>query len=160
MKIQVAGKKEDSLVNGEGMRFVLFVSGCKHNCEGCHNKEMQNFLYGDTWDTNDIFNIIKENISYIDGVTFSGGEPLEQSEALIDIAKRIKNELGLNIWCYTGYVLEDVLSGTDNSKKELLQYVDVLVDGKFDNSKTKDALYYTGSSNQRIINLNNSNYNK
>ena len=132
MNIQLAGKKENSLVNGEGMRYVIFVSGCSHNCEGCQNKEMSNYNYGDKWDTNDVFDLIKNNIDFVDGVTYSGGDPINQSEALIKLSQRIKNELHINIWCYTGYTLEYIKMDTIPFAKELLQYIDVLVDGKFE----------------------------
>ena len=87
MKIQIAGKIEDSLVNGEGMRMVIFTSGCKHNCEGCHNKPMQSFSYGDEWDVDELFNYIKNNCDLIDGITYSGGDPFEQSTSLIYLSK-------------------------------------------------------------------------
>lgn len=154
MKIQLAGKKENSLVNGDGMRYTIFLSGCSHNCEGCHNKEMQNYSYGDSWDTNDLFEMVKSNIDYIDGVTFSGGDPMMQPEAVYELAKRFKEELNINIWLYTGFLLEDIQSDLIRSK--ILNYLDVLVDGKFKkellNSTTKR---YVGSENQRIIYLNN-----
>lgn len=154
MKIQLAGKKENSLVNGDGMRYTIFLSGCSHNCEGCHNKEMQNYSYGDSWDTNDLFEMVKSNIDYIDGITFSGGDPMMQPEAVYELAKRFKEELNINIWLYTGFLLEDIQSDLIRSK--ILNYLDVLVDGKFKkellNSTTKR---YVGSENQRIIYLNN-----
>ena len=152
MKIQIAGKIEDSLVNGEGMRMVIFTSGCKHNCEGCHNKPMQDFNYGDQWDVDELFNYIKDNSDLIDGITYSGGDPIEQIEPIIYLSKRIKKELNLSIWCYTGYTLEQI---NNSSNKELLKYIDVLVDGKFLKDKKENALKYTGSSNQRIIYLKN-----
>ena len=159
MKIQIAGKIEDSLVNGEGMRMVIFTSGCKHNCEGCHNKPMQSFSYGDEWDVDELFNYIKNNCDLIDGITYSGGDPFEQSTSLIYLSKLIKEELNLSIWCYTGYTLEEINNSLDN-KKELLKYIDVLVDGKIMQDKKENALKYTGSSNQRIIYLKDGKVNK
>ena len=159
MKIQIAGKIEDSLVNGEGMRMVIFTSGCKHNCEGCHNKPMQSFFYWDEWDVDELFNYIKNNCDLIDGITYSGGDPFEQSTSLIYLSKLIKEELNLSIWCYTGYTLEEINNSLDN-KKELLKYIDVLVDGKFMQDKKENALKYTGSSNQRIIYLKDGKVNK
>ena len=152
MKIQIAGKIEDSLVNGDGMRMVIFTSGCKHNCEGCHNKPMQDFNYGDQWDVDELFNYIKDNSDLIDGITYSGGDPIEQIKPIIYLSKRIKTELNLSIWCYTGYTLEQI---NNSSNKELLKYIDVLVDGKFLKDRKENALKYTGSSNQRIIYLKN-----
>jgi anaerobic ribonucleoside-triphosphate reductase activating protein len=152
MKIQIAGKIENSMVNGKGMRFVLFMSGCKHNCLGCHNKAMQDFKYGDQWEIDELFEYIKNHSDLVSGITYSGGDPFEQSEALSILSKRIKDELNKDIWCYTGYILEDLLAMSD-SKRELLKYIDVLVDGKFEQDKIDNAPRYAGSSNQRIIKL-------
>ena len=159
-KIQIAGKIEDSLVNGDGMRMVIFVSGCKHNCKGCHNKPMQDFNYGDEWDIDELFNYVKDNCNLIDGITFSGGDPFEWSEQLTYLAKRIKTELKLNIWSYTGYTIEQINESNDKNKIELLHSIDTLVDGMFEIDNMTDALKYTGSANQRIIYLNNGNIEK
>lgn len=155
MKIRIAGKIEDSLVNGDGIRFVLFTSGCKHRCPGCHNVAMQDFDYGDEWEINDLFDYIKNHTGLAKGITYSGGDPLEQSEPLIMLSKRIKKELGLSIWCYTGYTLDDILESSDINKKELLKYIDVLIDGKFELKNQSEALRFTGSTNQNIIHLDN-----
>lgn len=153
MLIQLAGKKENSLVNGEGMRYVVFTSGCKHHCNDCQNELMQDFKYGDACDTDDLFELIKDNADYINGVTYSGGDPIEQSEALISLSKRIKEELHINIWCYTGYSLEYIQSDSIPFANELLKYIDVLVDGLFEKDNIKNALKFTGSTNQRLIYL-------
>lgn len=155
MKIRISGKLENSLVNGDGMRFVLFMSGCKHNCPGCHNEEMQSFDYGDEWELDELFDYIKNHMSLANGITYSGGDPMEQSEALLELSKRLKNELNINIWCYTGYSLESIRRSSSNSMKELLKYVDVLIDGKFEIDNMTSALRFTGSANQRIIHLSN-----
>ena len=88
----------------------------------------------------------------IKGVTFSGGEPFEQAEALHELALKIK-EKGLDIWCYTGYKIEDIINSGDDKKIALLKEVDILVDGKFDKNLVDNPLKYTGSSNQRIIDV-------
>lgn len=150
MKLRVAGFLDNTMVNGQGLRSALFVSGCNHNCVGCHNKEMQNFNYGEDIDINEVFNRIKSNVPLIKGVTFSGGEPFEQPKSLVFLAKMIKRE-NLNIWCYTGYTFEQILESKDKDKLELLKQIDVLIDGKFKENLTDRALKYTGSSNQRII---------
>lgn len=155
MKIQMSGTIECSLVNGEGMRFVLFTSGCKHHCKGCHNSETWSFDYGEAKDVNDIFEQIKENVPLIKGVTYSGGDPMEQPEALIELSKRIKNELNINIWCYTGYTVEEILNGSDDNKKELLKHIDILIDGKFEEDNIENAIKFAGSANQRKIHLEN-----
>lgn len=151
MNLQVAGFLEHSTVNGEGFRSVLFVSGCYHNCPDCQNKEMQDFSYGEKTSIQTIYEYILKNKPLLDGVTFSGGEPFEQSEALSLLAKLIKQE-GLSLWCYSGYTYE-VLS-KDPGKMCLLEQVDVLVDGPFIKEKANSELKYRGSSNQHIYALN------
>ncbi len=150
MNLQVAGFLDHSTVNGKGFRSVLFVSGCYHNCPGCQNKAMQNFSYGEQTSIQTIYAYILKNKPLIDGVTFSGGEPFEQSEPLALLAKLIKQE-GLSLWCYSGYTYK-VLSG-DPSKICLLDQVDVLVDGPFIKEKANTELKYRGSSNQHIYAL-------
>lgn len=152
MKLQVAGFLDNSLVNGKGLRAVLFVSGCNHNCRGCHNQEMQNFNYGQSMDISQVLARIKENIPIITGVTFSGGEPFDQPHPLCKIAQSIK-ALGLNLWCYTGYTFEQIKNSHDPDKQKLLEYIDVLVDGPFVEKLKENAPKYTGSRNQRIIKL-------
>lgn len=159
MQIQIAGFLDNSLTNGKGLRSVVFVSGCCHKCPGCHNKPMQNFEYGDLVDVSEVFSRIKENIPIIRGVTFSGGEPFEQPKPLVELAKMVKKE-GLDIWCYTGYTFEEIMTSNDKDKLELLSNVDILVDGKFKKVLTEGALKYTGSKNQRIIDVKQSLKNK
>lgn len=156
--VQVAGFLDNSLVNGKGMRSVLFVSGCRHGCPGCHNKAAQDFCYGDKVHVDRIFNRIEDNVPLISGVTFSGGEPFEQAEVLATLARRIKNELKLDIWCYSGYVFEEISarSKENSSIRELLECVDVLVDGKFEIENKRDGLKYRGSSNQRVVDVKRS----
>jgi len=150
--LQVAGFLDNSLVNGDGLRSVLFVSGCRHQCPGCHNKAMQDFRYGDAVSLEDILNRIKNNIPLIKGVTFSGGDPFEHAEALSELADSIR-ALGLNIWCYSGYTYEEIAGSRDEKKLNLLKKIDVLVDGRFEKNLMDGALKYTGSRNQRIIRI-------
>lgn len=153
MQLQVAGFLDNSLVNGKGIRSVLFVSGCRHNCNGCHNREMQSYEYGDKVDIRDIYERIVSNMPLVKGVTFSGGEPFDKATELNTLAKMLK-EKGLNIWCYTGYNLEDIIENKKNTQwKELLKNIDVLVDGKFDQEKMNNSCKYIGSVNQRIIDV-------
>ncbi len=150
--LRVAGFLDNSLVNGEGLRSVLFVSGCRHNCNGCHNEAMQDFSYGDTVSLKEILDRIESNMPLIKGVTFSGGDPFEHAEVLGDLADRIR-DMGLSIWCYSGYTYEEIMGSNDESKIGLLNKIDVLVDGKFEASKKKGAPKYAGSSNQRVLKL-------
>lgn len=158
-KVKVGGFLDNSLVNGKGLRSVLFVSGCKHNCVGCHNEELKCFTYGEEQEIETVYKRIKNNLPLIKGVTFSGGDPMEQPLELAKLAKRVK-ELGLNIWCYTGYTFEDIINGSDDSKKELLKNIDILVDGPFVEDLKKDGLKFKGSINQRIIDVKESFKNK
>ena len=150
MKFQIGGFLENSLVNGEGIRSVIFVSGCTHNCEGCQNEFMQDFDYGDSVSINDILQKIKKCMPIIKGVTFSGGEPFESAIALSKLSEGVGG-LGLNIWCYSGYTFEEIAHSGDSDKLRLLELIDVLVDGKFHEKLRLGSSRYTGSSNQRII---------
>lgn len=151
MKIQLAGIIETSINNGEGIRKVIFAQGCKHNCKGCFNPDTHDFNSGYTCDTKKIIDRIN-NDYMIDGVTFSGGDPFEQAEAFAEIAKNIKPDL--NIWCYTGYTLDQIKNNINKPGwEDLLNNIDVIVDGKFEEDKKDRNLKYRGSSNQNIINL-------
>lgn len=150
IKLQVAGFLDNSLVNGKGMRSVVFVSGCSHNCKNCQNKTMQDYSYGDNVTVYDVLERIKSNIPIITGVTFSGGEPFDQAEALSELAAEIK-KLGLNIWSYTGYTYEEILKSGDKNKLKLLRKIDTLVDGPFIEELKEGAPKYMGSTNQRIV---------
>lgn len=152
MNLQVAGFLDHSAVNGIGFRSVLFVSGCHHACPKCHNKDMQDFNYGESIAIDDIFKRIIKNAPLLDGVTFSGGEPFEQCEGLIALAKLIKAQQ-LNIWCYSGYTYDQLVN--DPNKKCLLNLIDVLVDGPFIEALANSNLKYRGSSNQHIYELSN-----
>jgi anaerobic ribonucleoside-triphosphate reductase activating protein len=157
LKLQVAGFLDNSLVNGTGLRSVVFVSGCNHNCKGCQNQAMQDFNYGEKIEVDDIFKRISGNIPLIKGVTFSGGEPFEQAQALAVLASEVKAE-NLTIWCYTGYTYEYIISNLDSREgfKELIELVDVLIDGRFEESSADPTLKFRGSRNQRIIDVKKS----
>lgn len=158
MKIRLATSEiqPDSVVDGEGIRAVIWTQGCSHNCPGCHNPETHSFTSGYVVDTSDIKEQIK-NLTFHTGVTFSGGDPLMQPAACLEIAKYAK-ELGLDVWCYTGFTFEELMIAMKAKPviKEFLNYVDVLIDGKFKiEEKTYDAIF-RGSSNQRILDVKKS----
>ncbi|MBU3189081.1 anaerobic ribonucleoside-triphosphate reductase activating protein [Clostridium bowmanii] len=155
MKLQIGGFLDNSLVNGAGLRSVIFVSGCCHNCKNCHNNAMQHFDYGDSTSIDDILEKLVKNMPIISGVTFSGGEPFESSLALSKLSEEIRT-LGLNIWCYSGYTYEEIIHSEDSNKRRLLSLIDVLIDGEFHEELKEDASKYTGSSNQRIIDVQKS----
>lgn len=140
----------DSVVDGEGMRTVVFFAGCPHQCKGCHNPESWNGRNGKNIS---IENIYKELMSNpLTDVTFSGGEPFIQADQLVKLARLLK-EGGKNIWIYSGFTLEEILSHPNTSYQKLLSLCDVLVDGKFELDKRDITLPFRGSSNQRIIPL-------
>ncbi|MDR7240582.1 anaerobic ribonucleoside-triphosphate reductase activating protein [Neobacillus drentensis] len=138
----------DSIVDGKGLRTVIFFAGCPHFCQACHNSQSWNRENGLEWTEEAIFMEIMKN--ELTNVTFSGGEPFLQSRQIIPLAQRLKRE-GKNIWCYTGYQYEELTQFPDHVS--LLNEIDVLVDGKFDLTKRDLSLDYKGSSNQRVINV-------
>lgn len=154
--IKVAGIVKESIVDGPGIRLVVFGQGCKHHCPGCHNPESHSFEGGELMEIDSIMELVKEN-PLLDGVTLSGGDPFEQSESFAILAKKVK-ELGLNIITYTGYTYEEILDNIDliPGWKKLLYSTDILVDGKFEIDKKSLMLKFKGSSNQRIIDVNKS----
>ncbi|MDO4731454.1 MAG: anaerobic ribonucleoside-triphosphate reductase activating protein [Clostridia bacterium] len=151
MKIRLSGVIKQSVVDGPGIRFVIFSQGCFHNCKNCHNPQTHDINGGYITDTDNIINEIKKN-PLISGVTFSGGEPFLQAYEFSYLAREI-HKLGLNIITYTGYTIEELLCLKD--KKDiynLLCETDLLVDGKFDEEKKSLMIKFRGSTNQRIIN--------
>lgn len=141
----------DSIVDGEGFRSVVFFAGCPHHCTGCHNPQSWKMENGTDMTKEEIFSEIIQN--ELTQVTLSGGEPFLQSDEVAPLAATLKHE-GKNIWCYTGYRFETLL--TDPSHLKLLTQVDVLVDGQFELAKRDLGLLYKGSSNQRIIDVKKS----
>lgn len=156
MKIRLAGIEYDSLVNGEGTRTTIFAQGCRHHCPGCFNPETHDFNGGELFEVKEVFEKIKDD-PFLDGVSFSGGDPLEQPEAFAELAEMIKQgNPDRNIWCWTGYKLEYLLKNKihEPGMKKLLDLIDVLVDGRFEQKLFSELLKYRGSSNQRIIDMN------
>ncbi len=146
-KIRIAGIVEESIVDGPGIRFVVFVQGCNHNCKGCHNKDSHSFSGGKLMKTEDIIEMMKSN-PLLKGLTLSGGEPFEQAEECLLLAKEAKS-IGLDILAYSGYTIEDLLK--ENKYKKLLQEIDILIDGPFIKEEKTELLKFRGSKNQRIL---------
>ena len=152
MKIRLAGEMTtDSVVDGEGIRSVIWCQGCIHNCPGCHNPNTHSFDGGYLKDVSSICEEIK-NLEFQDGITLSGGDPLCQVDACLEIAKYCQS-IGLNVWCYTGYKMEDLLRRCEKEDKlkELLMNVDVLVDSPFILELKSYDVPFRGSKNQRLI---------
>ncbi|MBQ3291608.1 MAG: anaerobic ribonucleoside-triphosphate reductase activating protein [Mogibacterium sp.] len=149
--IRVCGIEPESIVDGPGFRYVLFVQGCPHRCPGCHNPESHDFNGGTEMTIDEIFTQIKSN-PHLRGVTFSGGEPFEQVPALLELGKKIK-ESGMSLMSYTGYTLEELKKRHDPETDELLGLLDILVDGRYIESLRNLTLIYRGSENQRVIDM-------
>lgn len=142
----------DSILDGSGIRTVIWFQGCLHNCKGCQNPETHDMNGGIVVDVDELKMKLKY-LKYQSGITLSGGDPFFQPEAALEIAKFAKS-IGLNVWAYTGFTYEALLS--DKSRLDLLKYVDVLVDGKFMIDKKSLNCKFRGSTNQRLIDVKKS----
>lgn len=151
--VRISGIIDESIVDGYGIRFVIFMQGCPHHCPECHNPQTHDFDGGKTVDINDLFSQIIEN-PLLKGVTFSGGEPFCQSQPLAKLAERLHRETKLDITVYTGYTLEQLQAMSDSSVAHLLEETDILIDGLFIAEQKDLTLTFRGSRNQRIIDMN------
>ena len=154
--LRLAGVVRESIVDGPGIRMTVFVQGCPHHCKGCHNEH--------TWDFDGGYESSVERIleeaakdKLLRGVTLSGGEPFCQAQALTVLAKRA-HEMGLNVFCYTGYTFEKLYAQFDEHPeyRELLEQCDWLVDGPFVEEQMSLMLHFRGSRNQRILDVSKS----
>ena len=152
--IQLAGVVRESIVDGPGIRFVVFCQGCPHHCPGCHNPVTHNFDGGYPCEVSKIVDAIDQN-PLLDGVTFSGGEPACQPKGFLTLAKEIKKR-NLNIIMYSGYTLEELSERGKTSPElaELLSLIDYLIDGRYVAEQRDLTLAFRGSQNQRIIDMN------
>ena len=140
---------EDTMVDGPGFRTAIYCAGCVNRCPGCHNPESWDINNGKAMSTDEILQKILAD-PFAD-VTFTGGDPMYQPEGFSELAQAIKANSNKTIWCYTGYTFEEIIK--DERKKELLGYIDVLVDGRFVQELRDESLYFRGSSNQRLIDV-------
>ena len=154
--LRIAGVVRESIVDGKGLRFVIFCQGCPHHCPGCHNPQTHDFAGGYDIDIEKIVTEIKKN-PLLQGVTFSGGEPFCQAEAFAALGRKIKAIRGmkLNIMSYSGYTLEQLqqMAEEDQGIADLLEVCDYLVDGPFILAQRDLTLKYRGSRNQRYIDM-------
>ena len=156
--------KKWDVENGPGVRVSLFVSGCTHRCKGCFNEEAWDFHYGNPFTKETEDEILKEmEKSYYHGFTLLGGEPFEHEnqKVLAPFLKRVRETFPeISIWCYSGYVFDKEILAEMLPKweetKEMLQYIDVLVDGRFVEELKQVNLLFRGSANQRLIDVKNS----
>lgn len=149
-KISILKVVECTSVDGPGLRTSIYCAGCVNRCAGCHNPQSWDINNGTWTSVDDLFEAVV-NDDEVCNVTFSGGDPMCQPIAFAKLAKRIKTETDKTIWCYSGYTFEQILN--DPEKKMLLQWLDVLVDGKFEQSLKDERLVFRGSSNQRVIDV-------
>lgn len=154
----IADYKPYNFVDGEGVRNSLYVSGCLFACEGCFNKAVQNFHYGKPFTKELEDQIIEDSRpDHVQGLTLLGGEPFLNTNVCLQVVHRFRKEFGdtKDIWSWSGYTFEELLQETDD-KLELLNAIDILVDGRFELSKRNLNLQFRGSSNQRIIDVKKS----
>ncbi len=140
---------EDTTVDGPGFRTAIYAAGCPNHCPGCHNPESWDIHRGSMMQTEEIVERILAD-EFAD-VTFSGGDPMFQPEGFTELAQAIKARSSKNIWCYTGYTFEALLRNP--AQRQLLEQIDVLVDGRFEQSLRDESLLFRGSSNQRLIDV-------
>lgn len=143
-------------VEGVGTRFAIWVQGCSIRCKGCANSHMWDFDGGTSYKVSDFINLIKSYKNKIEGITFLGGEPLEQIKAVTEISKAAQ-ELGLSVILFTGYEFKNLENNKDF--QELVKYVDILIDGKYEQDKTDYSRAWVGSNNQNYYFLTDR-YNK
>jgi len=149
VSLRVAGVIEESIVDGPGIRFVLFLQGCRLHCPGCQNPQTWDFDGGTLVPSDEVLARIREN-PLVHGVTFSGGEPFEQAEALLPLAKELKAQ-GYHLMAFSGFTLEQLVQKPEC--QALLEQLDLLVDGPFIEAQKSLDLRFRGSRNQRILNM-------
>lgn len=151
LTIQLMRIVVDTTVDGPGWRSSVYCAGCRHACLGCHNPETWDFKAGHAATIDEIMEELRETEG---DITFSGGDPMYQPEAFTELARRIREELHRKIWCYTGFRYEQVVA--DEQMSRMLPYLEVLVDGPFVEAKKDDTLMFRGSSNQRLVDVQQS----
>lgn len=141
----------DTTVDGPGWRTSIYCAGCRHRCPGCHNPETWSFEAGHDATVDEIIDQLRATEG---NITFSGGDPMYQAAAFTELARRIREELGRTIWCFTGFTFEEVLA--DDAMRQLLPYLEVLVDGPYVDAQRSLDLLFRGSANQRLVDVQRS----
>lgn len=154
MSIRVAGTVSDSITDGPGIRYTLFVQGCPHHCPGCHNPQTHDFSGGREMEEEEIIAAINKN-PLLSGLTLSGGEPMCQARALAHLVERVRKECPRikEVACYTGFTFEELAEGKAEGANELLEQLDTLIDGRFVQALRSWEIRFAGSSNQRVIDV-------
>ena len=148
--LNVSGLVQDSIVDGPGIRTTIFSQGCPHHCPGCHNPETWDFGCGTDVEEERLVEIVRSN-PLCRGVTFSGGEPFAQAAGFAKLAKLLKAK-GYEVASYTGYTFEELLAGSAE-QRQLLETIDVLIDGPFLQAQKSLEIAFRGSKNQRILDV-------
>lgn len=152
---KIADYKPYNFVDGEGVRCSLYVSGCLFACPFCYNRKIQNFNYGISYDQALEDRILSDLAApYCQGLTLLGGEPMLNTGILLSLCQKVRQKFGhqKDIWAWTGYTWEE-LQRESSDKLDLLQYIDVLVDGRYEHGKRNLKLRFRGSTNQRLIDV-------
>lgn len=139
---------EGTSVDGPGLRTSVYLAGCAHHCPGCHNPQSWDPAGGDDMSVDELMRVIAWNEAPL---TLSGGDPLAQPEQVLELVRRVKTELNINIWLYTGYTWEQIVA--DRRLADVVRWVDVVVEGPFILAQRDITLHFRGSSNQRIIDV-------
>ncbi len=150
--MRIANTIQDSIVDGPGLRFTVFTQGCTHNCPGCHNPKTHDLSGGTEVTVEELAQRMQSNPATV-GLTLSGGDPVLQARACAELA-RIAHEQGRDVWTYTGFTYEHLIKEGDPDRLALLEQTDVLVDGPFVEELKSYAALFRGSSNQRLIDMN------
>jgi anaerobic ribonucleoside-triphosphate reductase activating protein len=157
--MNICGYIKESISEGLGLRTVIFISGCKHGCEGCHSPQTHNFKYGEEFTLEKQLEIIEEykKNPLLDGLTLCGGDVFFSAKEVVEFVELFKSKVNnINIWSYTGFTFEEILNSNNKDMIELLKLCDVIIDGKFVNEQKDLTLPFKGSRNQRIIDVKKS----
>jgi anaerobic ribonucleoside-triphosphate reductase activating protein len=150
--MRLSGITQESLVDGPGLRYVIFAQGCRHCCPHCQNPETWDINAGKEFSVKQVIRLLKQQKKPKRGVTFSGGEPFLQADELAEVAQAA-HEKEWDVVTYTGFTYEELIADNNGGVKALLSASDILIDGKYIHELRSASLQFRGSSNQRIIDV-------